>query len=364
MKCNRILALALGLVMSASLLTACQKAPAASSDPVVSQPAASSPADVSTPDVSQPEPEPEAEIPEINFAVLSGPTGVGASKMLSLHGSDAEGEPSGVILNTTIAASNDEITPQLINGSLDIAATATNVAANLYNKTEGNVTMLAINTEGVLYILEKGDTVNSMGDLKGKTLYAPANVKGANPEYILNFLLTQNGVDPSADLTIEWLTPQEITAKMTTGESGVCMLPVPAATAVLVKDAGVREALDLSAEWDKVCDTPLVMGCVVARTQYVQENPETVAAFLELYEDSISYVNDPANLEESAALVAQYGFTPNPQIAKMAIPQCNLTYLDGEEMQQAVQGYYDVLYQANPASVGGAMPYDDFYHIP
>jgi len=364
MKRNRILALALGLVMSVSMLSACQNAPAASSDPVVSQPAASSPADVSTPDASQPDGSPVAEIPEINFAVLSGPTGVGASQMLTVHGADAEGEPSEVILNTTIAASNDEITPQLINGSLDIAATATNVAANLYNKTEGGVTMLAINTEGVLYILEKGNTINSLADLKGKTMYAPSNVKGANPEYILNFLLTQNGVDPAADLTIEWLTPQEITAKMTTEDSGICMLPVPAATAVLVKDAGVREALDLSAEWDKVCDTPLVMGCVVARTQYVQENPETVATFLALYEQSIAYVDDPANLEQSAELVAQYGFTPNAQIAKKAIPQCNLTYLDGEEMQQAVQAYYDVLYQANPAAVGGAMPYDDFYYIP
>ena len=134
------------------------------------------------------------------------------------------------------------------------------------------------------------------------------------------------------------------------------MLPVPAATAVLVKDSGVREALDLSAEWDKVCDTPLVMGCVVARTDYVQENPEAVAAFLELYEDSISWVNDPANLDQAAELVAQYGIAANPAIAKAAIPQCNLTYLEGEEMQQAVQGYYDVLYQANPASVGGAMP--------
>ena len=360
MKRNRILALAMSLALSVSLLAGCQKAPASSAQPDPQPPASSSPA-VSTPDASNPE---VAQLPEIDLAVISGPTGVGASKMLSLYSADAQGEPSGLILNTTIAASNDEITPQLINGSLDIAATATNVAANLYNKTEGQVTMLAINTEGVLYILEKGNTVTSLADLAGKTLYAPSNVKGANPEFILNYLLKQNGVDPATDLTIEWLTPQEITAKMTTDDAGVCMLPVPAATAVLVKDGGVREALDLSAEWDKVCDTPLVMGCVVARTQFVEENPELVEQFLDLYEQSILYMDDPANLEEAAALVAQYGFAPNTQIAKLAIPQCNLTYLDGEEMQQAVQGYYDILYQANPASVGGAMPYDDFYYLP
>lgn len=362
MKPNRILALAMGLVMSVSLLSACQKAPASSAASSSEQPAASSPADVSTPDVSQSQP--EVELPQINFAVLSGPTGVGASLMLSTHDVRSEGDAGDFVLNTTIAAANDEITPQLINGSLDIAATATNVAANLYNKTEGGVTMLAINTEGVLYILEKGESITSMSDLRGKTLYAPSNVKGANPEYILNHLLTCNGLDPAADLTIEWLTPQEITAKMTTEDAGICMLPVPAATAVLVKDSGVREALDLSAEWDKVCSTPLVMGCVVARTEYVQENPQLVEAFLSVYKDSIAYVDDEANLEQAAALVAEYGFAANPQIAKAAIPQCNLTYMEGEQMQQAVQGYYDVLYQANPASVGGAMPYDDFYYLP
>ena len=165
-------------------------------------------------------------------------------------------------------------------------------------------------------------------------------------------------------MTIEWLTPQEITAKMTTEDAGICMLPGPAATAVLVKDSGVREALDLSDEWDKICDTPLVMGCVVARTQFVEENPQLVEQFLQLYQQSILYMDDPANLEQAAELVAQYGFAPNLQVAKAAIPQCNLTYLSGEEMQQAVQGYYDVLYQANPGSIGGAMPYDDFYYLP
>ena len=353
MKRNRILALALSLVMSVGLLSGCQKQdeqPAGSQSAAGSS--ASSSAAVSTPDSSEP-------AVSANIMVLSGPTGVGAAKMME-DAAAADQNP----WNFTVAADNSEVMPAINTGAVDIAATATNVGSTIYNKTEGKITMLAINTQGVLYILEKGESVASMADLKGKTLYAPASGKGANPEYILNYLLTENGIDPAADLTIEWLTPQEITAKMTSSDSGVCMLPVPAATALLLKDQGVREALDLSAEWDKVADTPLVQGCVVVRTEFLEQNPDVVDAFLAEYQQSIEYMKDEANLDAAAELVAKYGITANPQIAKKAIPQCNLTYLDGTDMRQAAQDFYEVLYQANPASIGGAMPYDDFYFLP
>lgn len=362
MKRNRILALALGLVMTVGLLSGCQKAPAdasssqsgASSSPAVSQPDASQP-DVSTPDDVD-------AVASANVMVLSGPTGVGAAKMMEDNGIDDN--PGSRTWNFTLAADNSEVMPAINTGAVDIAATATNVASTIYNKTEGKVTMLAINTEGVLYILEKGETVSSLADLKGKTLYCPATAKGANPEYVLNYLLTENGVDPAADLTIEWLTPQEITAKIASSDSGVCMLPVPAATALLMKDQGVREALDLSAEWEKIVETPLVQGCIVVRTEFLEQNPDVVDAFLIEYKESIDYMNDPANLDTAAELVAKHGITANAQIAKMAIPQCNLTFLTGADMQQSVQDYYEILFQANPAAIGGAMPYDDFYYNP
>ena len=359
MKRNRILALAMGLIMTAGLLSGCQKAPADSSSPAQS-PAASSAPSVSQPDVSAPgETDP---IVSANVMVLAGPTGVGAAKMM--EDNNIDDNPGSRTWAFTLAADNSEVMPAINTGAVDIAATATNVASTIYNKTEGKVTMLAINTEGVLYILEKGNSVSSLSDLKGKTLYCPATAKGANPEYVLNYLLTENGVDPAADLTIEWLTPQEITAKMASSDSGVCMLPVPAATGLLLKDQGVREALDLSAEWEKIVETPLVQGCVVVRTEFLQENPDVVDAFLAEYKQSIEYMNDPANLDDAAQLVAKHGITANAQIAKMAIPQCNLTFLTGTDMQQSVQDYYEILFQANPAAIGGAMPYDDFYYNP
>ena len=244
---------------------------------------------------------------------------------------------------------------------MDIAAIATNAAANLYAQSDGAIQVLAVNTLGVLYILEKGDTVHNMADLAGKTLYAPSNTKGANPEHILNHLLEGNGVSP-ADVTIEWLTPQEITAKMSSSDAGLCMLPVPAATALLVKDSGVREAISLSDAWQDLEGSPLPMGCVVARTEYIQENPQGVEAFLSAYEKSIDYISDPANSADASALVAQYGFAPNDKVAAKAIPQCSLTFVTGQEMKTTLEDYYTILFQVEPKSIGGGLPYDSFYY--
>ena len=177
-------------------------------------------------------------------------------------------------------------------------------------------------------------------------------------------MLTQNGVDPVKDVDIQWMTPQEVTAKMVESTDGVCMLPVPAATALMLKDAGVREAINVSEAWDEVAENPLVMGCVVARTAFMEENPQLVAQFLAEYEASINYMKDEANAPDAAQYVAQFGITANAAIAAKAIPQCNLTYMAGEEMRTAVQGYYEVLFTADPAAIGGGNPDDGFYYIP
>ena len=340
------LSLLLAAAMSLTLMAGCVKTPPAppQEGPEVVEP---------TPDPSS---DPEGVVP-INFAVLSGPTGVGAAKLLS----DAQAGGTQMTYHTSVAATNDEITPALINGTLDIAAVATNLAANLNAKTEGGVQVLCVNTLGVLYILEKGDTVHEMADLKGKTLYAPSNTKGANPEHILNHLLTENGVQPS-EVDIQWLTAQEITAKMTTEDAGICMLPVPAATAVMAKHASVREAISLSEAWEQVEESPLPMGCVVARTEFVENNPEAVAAFLAEYEASISFISDESNRAEASEMIAQLGITPSAGIAAKAIPQCNLTVVTGEEMKDMLEDYYRILFKDAPGSIGGAMPYDEFYY--
>lgn len=307
----------------------------------------------------------QEERTQVNLAVLSGPTGVGAAKLMY---DNEQGTTKNDYGTVQVVAENPEIAALLANDQVDIAAIATNVAATYYNQNPGDIQMLAVNTLGVLYILEKGESVQSVADLRGKTIYATG--QGANPEYILNKILTDNDLIPGQDVDIQWLTAQEVSAKVMSEEGAVAMLPVPAATAVLLKDQGVRQALDLSQEWENVTTGVLPMGCVVARTQFVEENPQAVADFMEEYEASIAYMSDPANAARedeaanSAQLVAKYGITASADIAVAALPQCNLTFLTGEEMQMAVQNYYQILFQADPTSIGGQMPYDDFYYLP
>lgn len=293
----------------------------------------------------------------VRLGGLKGPTSMGMVKLFD----DADNGLGQNAYTYTIAASANELTPQLVQGELDVLAVPANVAAILYNQTEGGVVLLAAGTLGVLYIVEKGgETVTDIASLNGKTIYATG--KGANPEYILNYLLTQNGVDPTTDVTIEWLTAEEVSAKMISSDSAVCMLPVPAATALMAKDSAVKQAISLSDAWDELGNGSLAMGCVVARTEFIEENPQAVADFLTEYEASINYMKDEANVDTASELVAQYKITPSAAIAAAAIPQCNLTFASGQEMKDLVEGYFSVLFQANPASIGGGMPYDSFYY--
>lgn len=351
---KRTLSFLLTAALSLSLLAGCgpKNPPAGTSS---SAPGSSSSQPDGSGDASSTGDTSAAHGPTPRLMVLSGPTGVGAAKLMA----DADaGTPAATV---EVVTDNTQVQTALANGDVDIAAIATNAAASLYAKTDGGIQVLAVNTLGVLYILEKGDTVHAMADLAGKTLYAPSNTKGANPEHILNHLLEGSGVDPS-QVNIEWLTPQEITVKMTSSDAGICMLPVPAATALLVKDSGVREAISLSDAWQDLEGSPLPMGCVVARTEYIEENPLGVEAFLAAYERSINYISDPANSADASALVAQYEFAPNDKVAAKAIPQCSLTFITGQEMKTTLEDYYTILFQTAPASIGGGLPYDSFYY--
>ena len=352
MKRKSVTALLLALAVLAGLLAGCtqqeaQGSPAPAPTAAQEQGTGESPAPSETTSA--------AERPQVRLAMLSGPTGMGAAKLIA--DSDA-----GTTLNdytVELAAQPTELQAKLINGDLDIAALPTNVASVLYNKTEGGVQLLALNTLGVLYILENGERVNSMADLRGRTIYATG--QGANPEYVLNYLLEQNGLDPASDVTIEWRsTGDEVAALMASGEAELAMLPVPAATAVLKQNSDVRAAIDLNDAWEASgAAGTFTMGCVVVRTEFAQENPQAVENFLTEYAASIDYVKN--NQEEAAALIAQYGITPSEQIALAAIPQANLVCITGLDMLD-IQSYYEVLFQADPKSIGGSIPDSAFYY--
>lgn len=312
-----------------------------------------------------PTPEPAGPAITVHLGLLKGPTGMGAAKLLA----DNEAGACALTYEVTLGADPaNDIVPKLINGELDVAAVPTNLAATLYNRTQGGVKLLALNTLGVLHILENGESVHTLSDLAGKTLYATG--QGANPEYVLNYLLEQNGLTPGQDVDIVWQASDEITARMAAGEIELCMLPVPAATGVMMQNEDVRDALDLNDVWTASGGAgTFTMGCLVARTEWVEENPDAVPVLLEEYEASIAYINAPEESEALSgpmsppSLIAQYEITPNAAIAAAAIPQANLVYVDGMDLLD-IASYYEVLFAADPTSIGGSIPDDAFYYIP
>lgn len=336
-------ALLLGLSACSATSAPNSSASAAEEGSSVSSAAANVITDASSPDTT-----------EINMAVLSGPTGIGASELMSWNDTGKTANH----YNFTVATANDDVVAGLANGEFDIAAVATNVAANLYQKTNGNMQICALNTYGVLYILENGESVNSVADLAGKTIYATG--QGANPEYVLNYILTENGLTPGEDVTIEFMDSESLVTKMAAGEIDLCMLPVPAVTSVQMQNSDVHIALDLTAEWNNLgTDGVLTMGCVVVRTAFAEEHPDAVTAFLTEYAESIEAVQ--SNVEEASQFCEQYGIVAKAAVAAKAIPACNLCFIAGDEMRSAIEPYYNVLYTANPASIGGELPGDDFY---
>ncbi|MBO4278975.1 MAG: ABC transporter substrate-binding protein [Spirochaetales bacterium] len=294
---------------------------------------------------------------EVRLGVLKGPTGIGASYLLSQNDN---GETKNRYSVTVLAEATDMIA-QVAAGQIDIAAIPTNAAASLYNKTNGGVRVAALNTAGVLYILENGKTVSTVADLKGKTIYTVG--QGSNPEYVLRYILSENGIDPDKDVEIVFMDSAELTTRAAAGGIGICMLPVPAVTTVLIKNPDTRIALDMTEEWNRIGNgSILTMGCVVVRTDFLKEHPAEVRFFLEDYEKSIVFVQD--NIDEAAQLCAQYEIVPSAAVARKAIPDCNLIFTAGaDSIRSALEGYLKVLYDSNPKAVGGKMPGEDFYSI-
>ena len=306
---KRVIAIVLALACALALFTGCQKA----------------------------EPEVAPRIVGIN-----GPTGVGMVNLMEDY-------------DITLSSAPEEVVGKVANGEADIAAVPTNVASTLYKKLNGELKVLCINTLGVLYIMDKDGSVKSFADLEGKTIYTMG--EGSNPQYTLEYLLEKNNVHATLKFAA---TNDELVAKMAKGEAEIAMVPQPAATSAAAK-TGFKIALDVNAEWDKVStDSKLMMGCVVVRNEYLNANPKTVEAFLKDYKASIEAVN--ADVPAAAKLCEQYKIIPAAAIAEKAIPKCNIVYMDGAKMKEGLEGYLNVLFNANPASIGGAMPAADFYY--
>lgn len=291
----------------------------------------------------------------VRIAGLKGPTTMGLVNLLDME----QQGTAALDYDLQLYGTADEIVPGLIKGELDMAAIPANLAAALYQKTKGGIQVMAVNTLGVLYVVEKGDTVHSMADLAGRTILSTG--KGTTPEYLLRYLLEKNGLDPDKDVKIQYCSEAtEVTAQMAAAQKdAIAVLPQPYVTAAGMKDPSLRVALDLTAEWDKVSDSQLVTGVTVVRTQYAQEHPDVVEVFLQEYAQSVRTAN--ADLDRTAALCEQQGVVAKAAIAKKALPACNIVCRTGDEMQKDISAYLSVLCAADPAAVGGKLPDEGFY---
>ncbi len=351
---KRLLLLALALVMVLAMMTACgtNAAPAATEKPVDTAAATAEPTEApaaeATPEAT---PEQAASFDESNplaAATLAGPTGMG---MIQMFGNPA--------YDIALQASPDEITPKIISGEVSVATIPSNLAAVLYNKMKGGISIVSVNTMGVLYILENGDTVSSIDDLAGKTIYATG--QGSTPEYALKKVLEANGVD---DVTVEYMGAHaDLANAMAAGEVDLALLPEPFVSTVLAKNPDVKVKIDINTEWQKIFgeDAGMPMGVTVVSNKFAA-NKADMDKLIADYSASVNYVT--TDTDAAAADIVAQGIVGAEPIAKAAIPRCGISFITGEQCKAILADYFAVMFESNPDSLGGAIPDDAIYYMP
>ncbi len=289
----------------------------------------------------------------INIMVLNGTTGFGMAKLIS----DASEGLSPLNYNISVETDASNITAALINGSVDIAALPTNAASVVYNKTGGEVQLLALNTLGVLYVVVNGEkeSISALSDLEGKTVYAPAQ----NPSFIFDYICKTAGVNVTIDTL--YAQPADLRTAVAAGEVDIAVLPEPMVTIAASANDKLVVALDLTKEWANVSDSELVQGCLVVRREFAESHAAELAAFLEEYEASIAFLSE--DTAAAAQMIADAEIFANPGVAAKAIPNCNLCFLAGEDMVSPMGGFLEAMFSVAPPSIGGAVPAEDFYYI-
>ncbi len=289
----------------------------------------------------------------INLALLKGPTGMGGAYLWSKN---EKGETQNNY-NITLATDASTVGPNLMKGEFDIAALPTNAAASIYQKSQGKVKVIAVNTLGVLYIVTKDGAVSSVADLKGKTILASG--QSQLPEYALNYVLESNGLVIGTDVTIEYVTEHtESVTKALAGGYDAVLLPEPFVSQISTKDPSFTVAINITEEWEKTGDCTLAMGCIAVNADFYEANKEAVKKFIADYSESVNYVNN--NIEDAATLIENHDIMA-AAVAKKAIPNANIVCYTGEEMKSTLSSCYQVLFEQNADIIGGQMPGEDFY---
>ena len=290
----------------------------------------------------------------VRVFALKGPTGIGMVGVMENHPDEYA---------FTLAGAPDEIVAAIASGSADIAACPTNLAATLYNKTKGNVQLMALNTLGVLHVVSSDESISSFADLAGRKVYATG--QGSVPEYVINYILEQNGIADQVEL--EYVAEHsELATLLAAGSAEIGILPEPHVTSALMQNDSLRTVIDVTSAFEDAARMAgsdamvLSMGCVIVRREFAENNPRLVEAFLDAYSESVAFVN--ADPDAASQLVEKHGVMPKAAVAKRAIPNCHIVFVEGTQMRAQIEPLYDLLFAANPASVGGALPGDDFYY--
>lgn len=294
----------------------------------------------------------ETKKEKVKIAALKGPTGMGIVKLME-ENKDA--------YDITLFDSPDQLISKIVNGELDGAAVPSNLAPVLYNKTKGGIQLAGINTLGILYIVENGNTIKDLKDLKGKTIYSSG--KGSTPEFVLNYILKKNGLEPDKDVKIEYkMQHSDLATAVASKEVKIAVLPEPFVTTTKMKDKDLQVAVDLTKEWEKVSEnnSKLVMGTLVFRKDFLEKRGKDAEEFLAKYKESVDFVNK--NKEDAAKLIEKNGILPNAKIAEMAIPKCNIVFISAKDGKDSLDKFYKVLEQNDPKSIGGKLPDENFYY--
>ena len=293
----------------------------------------------------------------MRIGTLKGPTGMGMAQLMS----QSEQGEAALDYEFSVMGSPDELVGKIVSGEVDVAAVPTNLALTLYNRTEGQVQLAAVNTLGVLYVLENGNSIQEITDLVGKIVNASG--KGASPDFIFRYILAQNNLTVDQDVMLDFkLQHAELAAALVAGDVEVALLPQPHVTTALMRNEDLRIALDITKEWGKVSEdvSKLAMGVVIVQKEFAKKHGETFDIFLDEYKDSVAFVNE--QIEDAANLIEKYDILPNAAIAKNAIPYANIVYIDAQEAKPFLEDLYEMLFEFEPRAVGGKLADEAFYY--
>ncbi len=292
----------------------------------------------------------EPESVNVRVGSLKGPTSIGIIRMIH--------EQANSNYSFTMETQADVLLSSMISGQLDIALIPANVASVLYKKTEGGVSVIDINTLGVLYMVSGDKGIKEMKDLEGRTVYTTG--AGTTPEYVLRYLLKENGLSDKVNIEFK-SEATEVAALLAEDETAVGMLPQPFVTVATSQNEALSVVLDMTKEWDALNNgSKLVTGVTVVRNDFLKEHPEAVSTFLKDHAADAAFVT--SDTETASAYVAEAGIIEKAPVAAKAIPYCNIVSISGQEMKAALSGYLQVLYEQDPSSVGGSLPVSDFYY--